>query len=106
MLDIKYIKEKPDEVIDRLAIKGKDAKEEIEAMLSNYFKVGSYDFCKECSVSDLESMIKSYIDGIKSVRLSISSSISETDDMVISPDVNQILTLGEIAFTITGGIDE
>ena len=33
MLDIKYIKEKPDEVIDRLAIKGKDAKEEIEAIL-------------------------------------------------------------------------
>ena len=33
MLDIKYIKECPDEVIDRLAIKGKDAKEEIEAIL-------------------------------------------------------------------------
>ena len=33
MLDIKYIKENPDEVVDRLAIKGKDAKEEIEAIL-------------------------------------------------------------------------
>ena len=33
MLDIKYIKEKPDEVIDRLAKKGKDAKEEIAAIL-------------------------------------------------------------------------
>ena len=33
MLDIKYIKEKPDEVIARLAKKGKDAKEEIEAIL-------------------------------------------------------------------------
>ena len=33
MLDIKYIKECPDEVIDRLAMKGKDAKEEIEAIL-------------------------------------------------------------------------
>ncbi len=33
MLDIKYIKECPDEVIDRLATKGKDAKEEIEAIL-------------------------------------------------------------------------
>lgn len=33
MLDIKYIKECPDEVVDRLAMKGKDAKEEIEAIL-------------------------------------------------------------------------
>ena len=33
MLDIKYIKEKPDEVVERLAKKGKDAKEEIEAIL-------------------------------------------------------------------------
>ena len=34
MLDIKYIKEKPQEVIDRLAKKGKDAKGDIEAILS------------------------------------------------------------------------
>ena len=34
MLDIKYIKEKPDEVVERLAKKGKDAKEEIEAILN------------------------------------------------------------------------
>ena len=33
MLDIKYIKENPQEVIDRLAKKGKDAAEEIEAIL-------------------------------------------------------------------------
>ena len=33
MLDIRYIKEKPDEVIDRLAKKGKDAKEEIAKIL-------------------------------------------------------------------------
>ena len=33
MLDIKYIKEKPEEVLARLAKKGKDAKEEIEAIL-------------------------------------------------------------------------
>ena len=33
MLDIKYIKEKPDEVVARLAKKGKDAKEEIAAIL-------------------------------------------------------------------------
>ncbi len=33
MLDIKYIKECPDEVVDRLAKKGKDAKEDIEAIL-------------------------------------------------------------------------
>ena len=33
MLDIRYIKENPDEVIERLAKKGKDAKEEIAAIL-------------------------------------------------------------------------
>ena len=33
MLDIKYIKENPDEVVERLAKKGKDAKEEVEAIL-------------------------------------------------------------------------
>ena len=33
MLDIKYIKECPDEVIARLAKKGKDAKEDIEMIL-------------------------------------------------------------------------
>ena len=34
MLDIKYIKENPQEVIERLAIKGKDAKEDIEKILA------------------------------------------------------------------------
>ena len=34
MLDIKYIKENPDEVIERLAKKGKDAKDDIEAILA------------------------------------------------------------------------
>ncbi len=33
MLDINYIKENPSEVIERLAVKGKDAKEEIEKIL-------------------------------------------------------------------------
>ena len=33
MLDIKYIKENPEEVIARLAKKGKDAKDDIEAIL-------------------------------------------------------------------------
>ena len=33
MIDIKYIKEKPDEVVARLAKKGKDAKEDLEAIL-------------------------------------------------------------------------
>ncbi len=33
MLDINYIKENPQEVVERLAVKGKDAKEEIEKIL-------------------------------------------------------------------------
>ena len=34
MLDIKYIKENPEEVIARLAVKGKDAREDIERILA------------------------------------------------------------------------
>ena len=33
MIDIRYIKEKPDEVVARLAKKGKDAKEDIAEIL-------------------------------------------------------------------------
>ena len=33
MIDIKYIKENPDEVVARLAAKGKDAKEDVENIL-------------------------------------------------------------------------
>ena len=33
MIDIRYIKEKPDEVVSRLAKKGKDAKEDVEQIL-------------------------------------------------------------------------
>ena len=33
MIDIKYIKECPDEVVTRLAAKGKDAKEDVENIL-------------------------------------------------------------------------
>ena len=42
----------------------------INTMLSNYFAIGHYDFAKECSVTDIESMIKENFDGIKSVRVS------------------------------------
>ena len=35
MLDINYIKENPQEVIDRLAMKGKDANEDIAKILEN-----------------------------------------------------------------------
>ena len=33
MIDIRYIKEKPDEVVARLAKKGKDAKQDVEQIL-------------------------------------------------------------------------
>ena len=34
MIDLKYIKENPEEVIERYLIKGKDAKEDIEKILA------------------------------------------------------------------------
>ena len=49
MLDINYIKENPAEVIDRLAIKGKDAKEEIEKILE-------LDAKRRALITDTEAM--------------------------------------------------
>ena len=49
MLDINYIKENPTEVIDRLAIKGKDAKEDIEKILE-------LDAKRRALITDTESM--------------------------------------------------
>ena len=43
MLDIKYIKEKPEEVIARLAKKGKDGKEEIEMIRKKVFNPNMKD---------------------------------------------------------------
>ena len=49
MLDINYIKENPAEVIERLAIKGKDAKEDIEKILE-------LDAKRRALITDTESM--------------------------------------------------
>ena len=49
MLDINYIKENPTEVIERLAIKGKDAKEDIEKILE-------LDAKRRALITDTESM--------------------------------------------------
>lgn len=78
----------------------------IQAMFNSYFELGSYDFGKECSLTDLESMIKEDVPGVKSVRLSVSSSITEEGDTIISPAINQILTLNTITYQITGGVED
>ncbi len=49
MLDIKYIKENPAEVIERLALKGKDAKEDIE-------KIIALDAERRAIISETEAM--------------------------------------------------
>lgn len=76
----------------------------VTTMFTRYFEVGSYDYGKECSVTDLETMIKENNAGVKSVRVSISSSISEEGDMIIKPSLSQILTKGSLIFNFTGGI--
>ena len=81
-----------------------NVKNEITAMFTSYFEIGNYDFGKECSITDLEKMIIEDIDGVKTVRIATYSSISNENDMVISPYVHQILTLGELNFSVTGGI--
>ena len=49
-------------------------------------------------------MVKENCDGVKSIRMSATSSISQEGDMVIYPAVSQILTLGTLNFEMTGGI--
>ena len=49
MLDIKYINENPTEVIERLALKGKDAKEDIE-------KIIALDAERRAIISETEAM--------------------------------------------------
>ena len=80
-------------------------KSNITAMLSSYFEVGNYDYGKECSITDLEKMISENNDGVKSVRLSVRSSISSGGDLIIKPALSQILTLGSITFNLSGGVE-
>lgn len=84
----------------------KEIDNEVRAMFSSYFQIGYYDYGKECSVSDLETMIKENNLGVKSVRVTTSSSISSSEDLVITPDVSQILTLGKINIDLIGGIND
>lgn len=84
----------------------KEVVERVEDMFSTYFKVGSYDFGQECSLSELESTISDNCIGVRSVRLFAESTISEREDMIITPSLRQILTLGEVKFDISGGIED
>ncbi len=79
-------------------------KEEIKTMFASLFELGSYDYGEECALSDLEAMILNDVVGVKSVRLTSSSSISGAGDSIISPPVSQILTLDKVLFSITGGV--
>ena len=94
------------DVIIKDRYRQKTVKNEIKAVFNSYFEVGNYDFKKECSLTDLEAMVKEDIIGIKSFRLISTSSISEETDMVITPTVYQILTLDKILFRISGGIND
>lgn len=89
-------------VMDRYS--QKNIRDEIRLMFTSYFEIGNYDFGKECSITELETMISENCEGVKSVRLSINSSVSNEGDMIINPAISQILTLGELNFTMTGGI--
>ena len=83
-------------------------KSEINAMLLDRFQIGNYNFGTELSVSDVEADIRDNSDGVKLVRVSIESSISSEGDMIISPNLSQILTIGsesDITYSISGGIE-
>lgn len=80
------------------------ARTQIDSMFTDFFAKGNYDYHTECSVTELEAMIKEDVPGLRSVRISITSDISSEGDLVVSPDIDQILTLGSINYNITGGI--
>ena len=65
MLDIKYIKENPDEVVARLAKKGKDAKEDIEAILRLDAKRREIIAEVEAAKAELGGMV---VEGIEAVN--------------------------------------
>ena len=57
MLDINYIKENPQEVIDRLAMKGKDAQEDIAKILELDGKDGTICVIGEYELSTFKAPI-------------------------------------------------
>lgn len=91
-----------------------EVKSLITNMLLDYFAIGNYDFGKECSISDLESLIwENFGYCIKLVRVSfdnlrnqdVSSWVSSNGYIIQTPK-NVILTLNNgsyIGFNITGG---
>lgn len=94
------------EIVIRDRYSQKQADEEIRAMLHSYFEIGSYDYGKECSLTDLEVRVKENCEGVKSVRVTASSPISDTNDLVIYPSINEILAVGDISLDMTGGIED
>jgi hypothetical protein len=70
----------------------------VTAFITDYFAVGNYDFNKELSLTDLESLVKGSTAGVKSFRFTTPSA------MVITPAYNEILTLGTLTFNTSGGI--
>jgi hypothetical protein len=75
-------------------------KDGITAFLLDYFKIGNYDFGKELSITELESLVMKNVPGVKSFRITTPST------MTVTVAYNEILTLASSAITynVSGGI--
>lgn len=75
-----------------------DVEQEVRAFFNEFFAIGKYPFNQELAISELVSKIVSEIDGIRSLRIT-----SPTEE-IIEPALNEILTLGNLDLTVTGGL--
>ena len=74
-----------------------EVKANVEQYLRQYFKVGYYDFGQELSITDLEGLVSTSIDGIRVFRIN-------TTPLTIVPAKSEILTLGSLTISATGGV--
>ena len=73
-----------------------EVKANVEQYLRQYFKIGYYDFGQELSLTDLEGLVSTSIDGIRVFRIN-------TTPLTIVTAKSEILTLGSLTISATGG---
>lgn len=78
-----------------------EVEQQIRDFVENYFAIGNYPFAKELSLTELSAQImnpSNAISGVKSFRFTKPSSD------ILTPQTNEIYTLGSLTFDTTGGV--
>lgn len=69
----------------------------VNQIITSYFQLGEFDFGEELILSDLENEIVDGLDGVRSFRIN-----TPNDD--VTPENNEIITLGTVTIEVNGGI--